>query len=104
MTIRALEGRLAAKLHWAWDDGCPVAGSSEGKRVAIAEIARRRWNSFERRRPDKLQDNRVNRIDDLARGLCEKCENGGLSMAGPLITDYRWLAGQLAEAFLSDPE
>ena len=103
MTHQSLEARLAAKLHWAWNDGCPITGSSEDMRTEIADIARRRWYSFERRRPDKLEDNRVNRIEDLAKGLCEKCEQGGLRMAGPLISDYRWLAEQLAEVFLTDP-
>ncbi|MDY0169918.1 MAG: hypothetical protein RBS80_25470 [Thermoguttaceae bacterium] len=70
----------------------------------MASIARRRWFSFERRRPKKMEDNRANRVEDLARGLCEKCERGSLRMAGPLITDYRWLAEQLAEVLLTEPK
>jgi hypothetical protein len=70
----------------------------------MASIARRRWSSFERRRPERIEDNRANRVEDLARGLCEKFERGGLRMAGPLITDYRWLAEQLADVFLAEKE
>jgi hypothetical protein len=62
----------------------------------MASIARRRWTSFGRRHKT-TEHNRANRIEDLARGLCEKFERGGLRMAGPLITDYRWLAAQLAD-------
>ena len=91
-----LETQLTAKLQWAWDDGCPVAGSSADIWLEMANIARRRWFSFERRNKSK-EDNRVNRIEDLARGLCEKFERGGFRMAGPLIEDYRWLAKQLAD-------
>lgn len=102
MTTQSLENRLTAKLEWAWNDGCPVAGSSVEVRKAIAGMARRRWNSFERREPDKSANDRENRIEDLARGLCERFETGGLRMAGPLIDDYRWLAAQLADELLRD--
>ncbi len=104
MTTQSLEARLAAKLCWAWNDGCPVAGSSQDEWGKTASLARRRWFSFQRRRSEKIEDNRANRVEDLARGLCEKCEGGGLRMAGPLITDYRWLAEQLADIFLTAPQ
>ena len=61
----------------------------------MAAVARRRWNSFERRNknvPDTLE----NRINDLARGLAEKFTDGGWPMVGPLIADYRWLSEQIA--------
>ncbi|MFO0979698.1 MAG: hypothetical protein U0996_25085 [Planctomycetaceae bacterium] len=61
----------------------------------MATIARRRWNSFARRHknvPKTLQG----RIEDLARGLAEKFTDGGWPMVGPLISDYRWLAEQIA--------
>lgn len=104
MKPEALEVRLAEKLRQAWNDGCPVAGQTEDYWKEVAAIARRRWFSFERRRPEKLEDNRANRVEDLARGLCEKCERGGLRIAGPLIADYRWLAERLADVFLADPK
>ena len=103
VTTDALEAKLVAKLCWASNDGCPVAGQSEERWSEMASIARRRWFSFERRKPKKIEDNRTNRAEDLARGLCEKCERGGLRLAGPLISDYRWLAEQLAEVFLAEP-
>jgi hypothetical protein len=65
-------------------------------RTKIAVLARRRWLSFARRNA-KRDHNRANRIEDLAKGLCEKSEPGGVHQAGPLISDYRWLAEQLAD-------
>ncbi|MFO0966942.1 MAG: hypothetical protein U0793_15315 [Gemmataceae bacterium] len=103
MTTDPLEAKLVAKFCWASQDGSPVAGQSEECWSEMASIARRRWFSFERRKPKKVEDNRTNRVEDLARGLCEKFENGGLRLAGPLISDYRWLAEQLADVFLQAP-
>ncbi|MAG93287.1 MAG: hypothetical protein CMJ48_06005 [Planctomycetaceae bacterium] len=93
----------AAKIEWAWGDGCPAAGSSPGRWSEMASIARRRWLSFHRRSKNK-DDTRTNRIEDLARGLCEKFESGGLRMAGPLISDYRWLAEQLAHILADEAD
>jgi hypothetical protein len=98
-----LEAKLAARCQWASEDGSPIAGSNPGHWEEIAAIARRRWISFERRNKNK-EDNRTNRVEDLARGLCEKLEAGGLPMAGPLISDYRWLAEHLADILYSDLE
>lgn len=95
-----IEALLIAKLRWAWEDGCPVAGSKKEYHVRTASLARRRWFSYERRRPEKVPDTRPNRVEDLARYLCS-FEKGGLKMAGPLIEDYRWLANQIADVFLS---
>ncbi len=96
-----LESRLATKLQYAWNDGCPVAGSSPEVWTEMAGVARRRWSSFERRNPHKTAD-QASRIEDLARGLCDRRESGGIRTAGPLISDYRWLAEQLAEVFECD--
>jgi hypothetical protein len=104
MTIHPLEAKLVSKLCWASKDGSPVAGRSPDQWAEMASIARRRWFSFERRRPKKMEDNRANRVEDLARGLCEKFTEGGLKMAGRLISDYRWLAEQLAEVLLAEPQ
>jgi hypothetical protein len=100
----SIEAKLVARLCWASNDGCPVAGSSQDKWAEMASVARRRWFSFERRRPKKIEDNRPNRVEDLARGLCERFERGGLKMAGPLISDYRWLAEHLAEVFFAESQ
>jgi hypothetical protein len=97
-----VEAKLVARLRWASNDGCPVAGSSQDRWAEMASTARRRWSSFDRRRPKKVEDNRRNRVEDLARGLCERFEQGGLKLAGPLISDYRWLADQLADVFLAE--
>ena len=64
----------------------------------MAAIARRRWNSYERRNAS-IPDTFENRIKDLARGLAEKYTIGGWEMVGPLITDYQWLAEQIAPGF-----
>ena len=93
---KALESELAARIRWAWQDGSPIAGDSPEQWAEMAAIARRRWYSFERRNKNKTAD-RSNRVDDLARGLCEKFEDGGFRMAGPLIRDYHWLADHLAD-------
>jgi hypothetical protein len=89
-----VERSIADKILWARDDGCPVAASSESVALEMSAIARRRWNSFARRKksvPDTLE----NRINDLAHGLAEKSTVGGWPMVGPLISDYRWLSEQI---------
>ena len=103
MALQTIERRLVEKLGWAWDEGCPVAGSHEQSRVELAALARRRWFSYQRRQPKKPAEDLAGRVEDLARGLCEKCEEGGLAGAGPLLTDYRWLAEQLAEVLIAEP-
>jgi hypothetical protein len=91
-----LESQLAAAFQQAWNDGCPVAGSSPEAWAEMAALARRRWSSFSRRNANK-EGNRASRVEDLAKGLCEKYERGGLRMAGPLVSDYRWLAAHVAK-------
>ncbi|HVX09600.1 MAG TPA: hypothetical protein VHC22_00225 [Pirellulales bacterium] len=100
----SIEAKLVARLRWASHDGCPVAGSSEGQWAEIASVARRRWFSFERRRPTRKDENMPDRVEDLARGLCEQFERGGVKLAGPLISDYRWLAERLAGVLLAESE
>lgn len=103
MTNQSIEERLVAKLQWARNDGSPIAGSSEKVWAKIAKLARRRWFSYERRKNLNKDDNRANRIEDLARGLGrEEIDKYGLS--SPLMTDYRWLAEQLAEILEAEPQ
>lgn len=90
-----LEKSVAAKLLWASEDGSPVAPRTASRAAEMASLARRRWNSYGRRNKN-IPDTTENRINDLARGLAEKCERGGWPMVGPLISDYRWLAEQIA--------
>lgn len=89
----SVEKTIAARILWAHADGCPIAPSSELEAAKMAAIVRRRWYSYERRNkhtPDTVE----NRIKDLVRGLADK--EGGPSMIGPLIADYRWLCEQIA--------
>ncbi len=85
----------------ATNEGSPIAGSSPEKWAEMAAVTRRRWSSFKRRNGNK-EDTLANRIEDLARGLCEKFENGGVRLAGPLREDYRGLAEQLADTLVSE--
>ena len=96
-----VEKSVAAKIRWARDDGCPVAASSDSAVAKMAAIARRRWNSYERRNRN-IPDTTENRINDLARGLAEKFTEGGWPMVGPLIADYRWLSEQIAPILSGD--
>lgn len=96
-----IEALVAAKILWAWDDGCPVAANDASVATEMASIARRRWNSFPRRNKN-IPDNTENRINDLARGVAERFTEGGWSMVGPLISDYRWLCEQIAPILAGD--
>ncbi|MEX0702313.1 MAG: hypothetical protein WD069_09480 [Planctomycetales bacterium] len=90
-----IEPLLAAKLLWAREDGCPVAPSTQVLANDMASVARRRWASFQRRH-NTSDDTTEARVKDLARGLGAKFERGGWPMVGALISDYTWLAKQLA--------
>lgn len=92
-----VETLVAAKIRWAWDNGCPVAAHD----ATVAAIARRRWDPFPRRNT-AIPDNTENRIDDLARGVAEKFTDGGWPMVGPSFSDYQWLCEQLAPVLAED--
>lgn len=96
-----VEQSVAAKLLWAREVGSPVAPSSDSLAADMAAIARRRWKSYERRNTN-IADTTENRINDLARGLATKFECGGWPMVGPLISDYTWLAKQIAPILAND--
>jgi hypothetical protein len=89
------EKSIAEKILWAHEDGSPVAPRDEAGAIEMASIARRRWNSFARRQKN-IPNTTQARIEDLARGLAAKFTDGGWPMVGPLISDYRWLAEQIA--------
>jgi len=76
----------------AWEEGCPVAGSTEEQRRKIAQVALRRWRSFARRQPTADHEERVRH---LAAGLGERFHGGNL---GPLREDYRFLANAIGRA------
>lgn len=92
---QTVEQLIAAKLLWAREDGSPIAPSTQKRAEEMAAIARRRWNSFARRNQN-IPDTLENRINDLARGLGTWGEEGGWRMVGALISDYTWLARQIA--------
>ena len=96
-----IEQKIASKIMWAWEDGCPVATHRPEVAAEMAAIARRRWNSFPRRNKN-VTDNVDHRINDLARGLAEKFTQGGWPMVGPTIADYQWLCKQIAPVLLND--
>ncbi|TWT81686.1 hypothetical protein CA13_31390 [Planctomycetes bacterium CA13] len=96
-----VEALVAAKIRWAWDDGCPVAARDAKVAAEMAAIARRRWSSYPRRNAN-IADTTENRINDLARGIAEKFTDGGWPMVGPLISDYRWLCERIAPILAGD--
>jgi hypothetical protein len=71
----------------AWTEGCPVTGYTQDAFEQKADVAIRRWDSIERRRPKKvltIED----RIEDLAKGLRNHFSPDP-KMVGPLMKDYR---------------
>lgn len=60
-------------------------------------VAARRWRSFDRRRAKRDSDLGA-RTEDLAKGLRDHFEESP-QLAGPLMEDYRFLAGILAAEF-----
>ena len=75
----------------AWEEGCPVAG---GDADETANVAVRRWRSFDRRGRAK-RATFEDRVEDLAKGLRDRFE-ADPAMVGPLMEDYRHLASCLA--------
>lgn len=90
--------QLVAVLARAYEQGSPIAypGSRDAgvKWTEMADLALRRWESFERR-SKKKRPNLGDRIEDLAKGLRDAYERER-QLAGPLIEDYRYIAGELA--------
>lgn len=85
-----------AAIAAAWDAGCPVAGTNDDEFRQKADIAVRRWDSVGRRHRGAFLS-AEERVEDLAKGLRNRFENDG-NLVGPLMDDYRYLAGQIAEA------
>lgn len=82
----------------AWDEGCPVAGQTQDAFEQTADVAIRRWDSIERRRPKKVIT-MEDRLEDLAKGLRDHFEPDP-KMVGPLVEDYRYLASCIASVLL----
>jgi hypothetical protein len=75
--------------------GSPVVRNETVNEVIA--IAARRWRSFERRSA-KRSDDLDARAEDLAKGLRDHFE-AQPQLVGPLMEDYRHLAGVLAAEF-----
>ena len=60
----------------------------------MADIALRRWRTFDRRNKKK-RSSRADRMEDLAKGLRDAGDMDR-HLVGPLMEDYRYLAGELA--------
>ena len=90
-----LETKIAEKIQWAFEDGCPIGTDDNNRALEMAIYMRRRWNSYHRRNKQKkrLQDAQV---FDLAKGLATTYTEGGFPMVGQLIEDYKWLSEQVA--------
>ena len=89
MIEQALRDALT-KLHV---EGCPMAAPATHE--ATINVGQRRWRSFERRNR-RRHPMRVDRVEDLARGLWEAFETGDLAR-GPEMQDYRCVARALAD-------
>ena len=87
---------LVAVLEAAGADGSPIAGWSRSEREQIAKAAARRWRSYARRH--SKAPSFEERVEDLAKGLSGTLEDG----MKPLMSDYRWLARQLAEILMHE--
>ena len=89
-----------AAIAAASDAGSPVAGFSEADFELRADLAMRRWDSWSRRnsRPPSHAD----RVEDLAKGPRDRFETDP-RLTGPLMEDYRHLAGQIAAAWMVTP-
>lgn len=81
--------------------GSPVAGRDDANRREMVEVAIRRWRSFSRRCRHPERAAHAERVEDLAKGLRDRFEFTP-TLTGPLMEDYRHLAGKLA-AVLADP-
>lgn len=97
MSTEALLLELRAILERCWTEGCPVAAPPHDE---LARTALRRWRSFPRRHRGEP---RAARLEDLAKGLCTALEPERRAV-GRLMTDYRWLAEQLAAVLDAAPE
>lgn len=99
----AQAGLLIAALGAAQREGNPVPGSDPQQWSRIIRVASRRWGTFERRHPATAADTFAARVEDLARGLLERCAPPRNSGSTIDITDCRRLARSLATVFQSSP-
>ena len=79
-------------LHVLDEVGSPVRPTQE-----VAELAVRRWVSFQRRNENYVGPQRDARIDDIALGFAERWD-GSATAAGAMMSDYRWVASIACDA------
>lgn len=82
------------RLH---QDGSPLVRPENAD--TVIEVGWRRWQTFERRRPNagKKWDQR---LEDLAKGLRDAFESDR-RVVGPLMEDYRHLASTLGQVLVT---
>ncbi|MBS2965915.1 hypothetical protein KGA66_22915 [Actinocrinis puniceicyclus] len=98
----AQAGLLIAALGAAQREGNPIPGSDPQQWSRIIRVASKRWSTFERRHP-AAADTFCARVEDLARGLLDRCAPQRNSGATIDITDCRGLARSLATILQSPP-
>jgi hypothetical protein len=98
---QSLADRLLAIAEAEHQSGSPVAGGADAHRRETVKVAIRRWRSFSRRSRHPKRATQADRVEDLAKGLCDRFEITP-ALTGPLMEDYRDLAAKLA-AVLADP-
>ena len=92
-----LQAELLAAVLTARDDGwIPARWNAE----EIANVAARRWSSFERR--NKGHETAERRVEDLTKGLRDHFESDR-GLVGPFMVEYRGLAKALAAVLAPRP-
>ena len=75
---------------------------SQGDRWQVAELALRRWRSFDRRARTR-HPTLEHKVEDLAKGIRDAIEPDR-RLVGPVMEDYRYTARVLAEALMAAEE
>lgn len=94
-----LEAAALSAIVFASEDGCPVAPWRPETQALQARYAVRRWS---RRRRWSKEPTHDERVDDLAKGIVERFDDRP-ERVGPLIGDYRFLAGCVGSALADVP-
>ncbi|SRR5581483_4128834 len=97
-----LARRLLAVIEAGHLSGSPVVGSGATDQQQMARAAIKRWRSYSRRYFHPEQATHTGRVEDLAKGLRDRFESEP-TLTGPLMTDYRHLAIQLAAVLAGLP-
>lgn len=79
---------ICTAIQQAWDDGCPIAPYTRTEQEKMAQVAWRRWHSWQRRR---VKPDLEARVRDLTNGLIQSCGAEPVYV-GRLKTDWEYLA------------